>query len=79
MSFFRGFKTGLSLFGQNITIIVNTILLFFAYFMGIGITALFAKMKGKTFLDLKVSKTQKTYWKDLNLEKKPIEKYYRQF
>lgn len=83
MSFFtesyKGFKKGIKDFGEYITILVNTVLLFFAYIIGIGLTFLFAKILRKHFLDLKPSKKEKTYWSDLNLSKKRIDDYYRQF
>jgi len=75
--FFNGFKNGIKNFGENISIIVNTILLTMVYIIGVGITSLIAKMFKKHFLD-KNSK-DKSYWKVLDLKKKKIEEYYRQF
>lgn len=77
--FFNGFRKGSKNFSYNITVIVNSILLFFVYLIGVGFTSLFAKLFGKHFLDMKLSKKRETYWSDLNLKKKPIEEYYRQF
>jgi hypothetical protein len=77
--FFKGIGEGFKEFGQNITLIVNTLLLFLVYILGVGLTSLAAKLFRKHFLDKKVSKKQKTYWKTLNLKKKNIETYYRQF
>jgi hypothetical protein len=79
MSFFKGLKIGFKNFGDLIALLVNTSLLFVAYILGIGFTFLFAKILGKRFLDLKPSKKANTYWSDLNLSKKPIDEYYRQF
>ncbi len=76
-TFLKGAKEGMSLFGQNIALIVNTFLLFMVYLVGVGMTSLIAKLVGKHFLDMK--KKKDTYWKDFNLKKKPIEEYYRQF
>ena len=75
--FFKGFRGGMKSFGQNIALIINTILLTFVYLIGVGLTSIIAKIVGKHFLDTKLKKG--TYWSDLNLKKKNIEKYYRQF
>ncbi len=77
--FFTGFKTGMKNFGENMSAIVNSILLSIVYFIGIGITAFFAKIKKKNFLDKEISLKRKSYWNDLNLTKKKIEEYYKQF
>ena len=76
--FFTGFKKGYKGFGHNITIIVNSILLSIVYIIGVGITSLISKITRKHFLDTKLSKNG-TYWHDLNLKKKKIDQYYRQF
>ena len=65
-------------FVEIINGIINFILLTPTYIIGIGFTSIFAKLVGKHFLDMKLSK-EKTYWSKLDLKKKPIEKYYRQF
>lgn len=75
--FLKGFKKGMKGFGENITVIINSILLSFVYFIGVGPTSIIAKLFGKHFLDLKYSKD--SYWSDLNLKKKKLEDYYRQF
>ena len=77
--FIKGLKKGMENFGFNITLIINTILLTFVYVIGIGVTSIIAKIFRKHFLELKVSKDKVSYWQDLNLKKKPIEEYYRQF
>ena len=76
--FFEGFKKGMSNFGHIITLIINTTLLTFVYLIGVGLTSIFAKIFKKHFLEIKLSKKD-SYWSDLNLKKKPIEEYYRQF
>jgi hypothetical protein len=73
--FFKGMKE----FGDNITIIINTVLLFFVYLFGVGLSAFFGKLARKKFLDLKPDKNKKSYWEDLNLKKEKIDNYYRQF
>ena len=75
--FFKGFKKGMGTFGSNIALIINTLLLFFVYIVGVGLTSIIAKLFRKHFLETRLSKD--SYWSDLNLKKKPIEKYYRQF
>jgi len=77
--FFKGFKQGQKEFGETIAIVINTILLTFVYFIGVGITSIFAKLVGKSFLDLKTNNKKNSYWTELNLNKKSIENYYRQF
>lgn len=76
--FLKGFKKGMHNFGQTIVIVINTVLLTIVYFIGIGLTSIIAKLVGKHFLDIS-NKDRKTHWSDLNLRKKSIEEYYRQF
>lgn len=78
-NFFSGFKKGQKEFGSTISSIVNTILLSLVYFIGVGLTSVFAKISNKDFLSLKKEKTADTYWEDLNLTKKTLEEYYHQF
>ena len=75
--FFAGFKEGMHLFGQNIAILINTILLVVVYIIGVGPTSIIAKISGKRFLEMKQGKD--SYWKPLNLKKRQMEEYYRQF
>ena len=77
--FASGFGKGFKEFGQNIAVIVNTILLSVVYLVGVGITSLIAKLMHKRFLDINMQSKAKTYWSDLNLKKKPTNEYYRQF
>ncbi len=79
MSYLKGLKKGMHLFGKSISICVNTALLFAVYIVGAGITSIIAKMSGKRFLDKRLSKDEDTYWSDIDLKKKPIDEYYRQF
>lgn len=78
MSFFKGLKDGMKEFGGNISNLVNSILLSIVYFIGIGLTSIVAKIFKKQFLDTKLS-DKKSYWLDLNLKKKNIREYFRQF
>ena len=77
--FLIGFVQGFKEFGHLINNIVNYILLTAVYFIGIGLTSLISKLTNKKFLYIKKNKNEKTYWRDLNLKKKNIEEYYRQF
>jgi len=74
----KGFGKGMGNFGQNIALIINTILLTFVYLIGVGLTSIVAKIFRKHFLEIRMS-NKETYWSDLNLKKRPIEEYYRQF
>jgi hypothetical protein len=76
--FFKGFKHGFEGFGQNIGIIINTVLLLLVYFVSVGFTFALAKLLRKKFLDTEL-KNDDTYWVDLNLEIESIEDFYRQF
>lgn len=77
--FLRGFQNGLEAFGCNITVLVNSLLLSMVYLTGVGITSIIARLVGKRFLDVELSKNRSSYWSDLDLEKRSIEDYYRQF
>jgi len=73
--FFSGFKA----FGYYINLTINSILLTVVYIIGVGSTSLFAKLFKKHFLDLKIKRKNGTYWTDLNLKKKSLKDYYKQF
>jgi hypothetical protein len=77
--FIRGFKKGFTGFSLNINSVISSILLSVVYILGVGLTSMLARLVGKHFLDVELSKKGETYWSDLNLEKKHIERYYRQF
>lgn len=77
--FYKGFQNGFKDFSHNISLIVNSVLLSIVYVLGVGFTSIFAKLVGKHFLDTNISEDTETYWRDLDLKKKPIEEYYRQF
>lgn len=79
MSFFKGFKKGTEEFSHNITVIINSFLLFIVYIVGVGLTSAVAKIFGKHFLDKKIDRKSNTYWSDLNIKKKSIKECYRQF
>lgn len=77
--FFDGVLKGQKLFGETISAIINLIIFTLVYFFGVGLTSIIAKIFGQKFLETKVDKESLTYWQDLNLTKKPLEEYYRQF
>jgi hypothetical protein len=76
--FISGFKQGQRIFADTIATIVNVVLLSIVYILGIGITSITAKIFKKSFLELN-QKSSKSYWRPLNLTKKPLEDYYKQF
>ncbi len=77
MSFLKSFKKGIKNFNYSIQIIINFILLSMVYLIGVGLTSIIAKLSKKHFLTFK--KEEKTYWSDLNLKKKQMGEYFRQF
>ena len=77
--FIKGFGLGFSEFGENIGLIINSILLTFVYVFGVGLTSIIAKIFKKHFLEMKIEKKQKSYWSNLNLKIRSIEEYYRRF
>ena len=78
-SFIKGFKIGFNFFKENISIIINSILLSIIYIIGIGLSFLIAKILRKGFLDTKIDKNKNSYWLNLNLGKKKEDYYYKQF
>ena len=77
--FFTGIRKGQKEFGGDISAIINLALLSLVYFLGVGMTFIIAKFGGKKFLDLEIDKNVESYWEELNLSKKKMEDYYRQF
>lgn len=77
--FFNGMKKGQKNFGEDIQSIINFIMLTFVYFLGVGITSIFARIFNKHFLNLEISKEEKTYWQNYDKRDKKMEEYYRQF
>lgn len=77
--FFQGWKQGMHLFSSRIALLVQTVLLFLVYWVGVGISSMVAKVMGKKFLALSIDKKATSYWEDLHLKKKPMKEYYRQF
>ena len=77
--FFVGFKKGMENFGENLSVLVNSVLLFIVYIVGVGLTSIFAKISEKHFLETKIQKYKNSYWSELNLKKESKDSYYRQF
>ena len=82
--FLKGFRKGTHNFGITISVIVNSILLAIVYFVGVGMTSIIAKLAKKHFLSVSIkhtkqSENEKTYWEELDLKKRKLEDYYRQF
>jgi hypothetical protein len=73
------FRKGFTAFGRDINEIVNFAVLFITYVVGVGITALFARLLRKQFLSIKKPNKATSYWSNLNRKKHPIDDYYRQF
>ncbi len=78
--FFKGFYAGMKKFGSNIVNIINFVLLIPVYIIGIGLSAIIAKIMGKKFLNMKkFDKKIKTYWLDKEKKKSNLEDSYKQF
>jgi len=74
---FDEFMEGSKMFGELISAIVNLLLLSIVYFIGVGLTSIFAMVFGKKFIDDKATKD--SYWEELNLTTQSFKEYYRQF
>ncbi|MAE13466.1 hypothetical protein CMO92_02790 [Candidatus Woesearchaeota archaeon] len=77
--FWKGFTSGMALFGHTISTLVNSILLTFVYVVGVGLSSLFVRISGKRLVQKRISKKAKSYWSNLSTKKRPLEEYYRQF
>src|SRR3989344_497823 len=77
--FFRQAKIGQKEFGEDIATVINSILLSIVYFLGFGATFILSRIMKKKFLSNKIDKSADSYWERLNLGKKQMEEYYRQF
>jgi hypothetical protein len=69
-------RNGLMDFVDDLSIVITSIMLFFVYFIGVGLTFLFSRLFQKRFLDLR---KKQNYWSNLNLNKKDLEEYYKQY
>ncbi len=74
MNFFlKSIKEGMIFFADLISNFINNILLAFAYFTVLALTAILAKIFKKSFLSMKIDN-----WDNVN-QKKEINDYFRQF
>ncbi len=78
MDFFRGFIKGFKEFSELIANTFNFLILSVVYFIGIGMTSIFAKLFGKHFLKMKKPNSE-SYWEEREPISKNIEDYYNQF
>ncbi len=76
--FYLGFRKGMRMFGQDLTEPLITVLLFVVYILGVGITSLFAKARGKHFLFWRMREAV-SYWEDFAPKKPSKNSHYRQF
>lgn len=79
INFLKGIKEGQKMFTETISIIINTILLTFVYFFGVGITSIIGKIFNKKFLDKKINTKLETYWESPEKLQTKMEDYYKQF
>ena len=77
--FRKGVVAGVRSVGEGVGLIVNTILLTFAYLAGVGCAAVLGKIAGKRFLDKRFDPSAKTYWEEHVVKTDSLEKYRRQF
>ena len=75
---FKEFRKGMEDFTKIIVNVVNFILLSIAYVLGVGLTAVIAKLSKKTFIDTKKHQKE-SYWIEEEIKTEAKEKYYRQF
>lgn len=71
-----GIKEGFVQFVKDVNFLIVVILLIIIYFFGIGLTFVFSKLFGKSFLQ---TSKKGVNWEDLNLKEKNIEEFYKQF
>ncbi len=71
--FLKSIKEGMLFFADLISNFINNVLLVFAYFTVLALTAIFARIVSKRFLSMKIDN-----WSNVN-QKKEINDYFRQF
>ncbi len=72
--FLKGAKEGIYYFGELISTLFNTALLFIAYVFVLGPTAIIAKIVGKRFLQ-----TENSGWLNIDEKETAEGSFYRQF
>ncbi len=75
MDLFKGFASGMRFFGETIGVLINSVLLFFAYIFGIGLSSLLAGITGNRRIATTFEKN--SYWKDL--QKTDPAQWYKQY
>jgi len=75
----RGLLRGFQKFASLLTDAINLILLAFAYFLGFGLTKLFAVIFKKHFLEISHEKNSQTYWKEITRNTYENKDFYRMF
>lgn len=76
-NFIKGFKKGFKNFGTSVTNVVNFIILLIVYILGIGLSAIVARVVGKKFLDL--SHNKDSYWVTTPIGTEDKDEYYRMY
>ncbi|MBI5393526.1 hypothetical protein HZA96_06680 [Candidatus Woesearchaeota archaeon] len=75
----QAIKKGFLAFSHFMQKVVNTILLTIVYFVGVGLTSLISKLFGKHYMELKLDKDAKSYYKECMSTKKVKEEFYRMY
>lgn len=73
----KNFYYGMKQFGENIALIINSILLFIVYFIGVGITKIFALLAGNKRIKV-LLRAKESYWTPYKMGES-FDSYYRQF
>lgn len=75
---FSYIKEGSKYFGEDISSIINSILLTFVYFFGVGITRIFIIFKKEKLIELNIDYKKPSYWEPIRINQKEDD-FYRQF
>jgi hypothetical protein len=78
LSFFKGVQSGMKLFGECTSALVNAILLSVVYLVGIGLSRLLAPRSHREMME-PPSKRSRSYWRSMRAEKRSLDEHYRQF
>ncbi len=74
----NGLRKGTKLFGSCLGSLVNAVVLSIAYFFGIGLSFLIARLSGKSLMEIKTTKKKGSYWNNVNFDNSE-DGLYRQF
>lgn len=77
MGIFKKLKQGFLFIGETVQKVINFILLFLVYFIGVGITSLIGKLSRKSFLFIFGDKN--SYWDVNKIRKESMEESKRLF